>query len=98
MPRFLINTWIYSILEKEKAAAASGKHPIAKYRMGPVQQIHVLPGGDNYCYKIVAPEHEVVLKEMSINAMNHPKMEPVGAETLANAAIPTNRFYPPIGC
>lgn len=66
---------------------------IAKYRMGPVQQIHVLPGGDNYCYKIVTPEHEVVLKEMSINAMNHPKMEPVVAETLNSAAIPTPRFY-----
>jgi len=65
----------------------------AKYRIGPVQQIHILTGGDNHCYHIVTPGHEVVLKEMSVNAMNHPEMEPIVAETLANAAIPTPRFY-----
>jgi len=66
--------------------------------MGPVQQIHVLTGGGDYCYQIMTPEHGVVLKEMSINGMNRPKMAPVVDETLANAAIPTPRFYPPIGC
>jgi hypothetical protein len=66
----------------------------AKYCIGSVQEIHPMAGGDNICYHIVTSEHDLVLKEMSVNGMNHPEMEPLVTAQLAYDAIPVPRFYP----
>lgn len=82
-----LNASVVTIPEIEQLLAS-------KYKIGTIQQIYVLPGGDDHCYHIVTSEHELVLKEMRVNGMNHPDMEPVVAKTLALAAIPVPQFYP----
>ncbi len=64
------------------------------YPIRAVERIEPLSGGDDHCYHILAPAGEWVLKEMRINAMNHPELEPVVAQQLARDDIPVPGYLP----